>query len=124
MLASGALADRFDRRRLMIAGDLIRARDDQRRSASCRSPTSSRSRCCSASSRVFGVGQAIFQPAFSSIVPTLVPEDLLVEANSLAQFVRPVAFTLVGPLIGGVLIGCSARAGPSSSTAARSRARP
>ena len=38
---------------------------------------------------LFGVGQAIFGPSFTSIVPTIVPEDLLVEANSLAQFVRP-----------------------------------
>ncbi len=54
---------------------------------------------------VYGVGQALFGPAFSSIVPSIVPEDLLVEANSLGQFVRPIAMTLVGPLVGGFLVG-------------------
>jgi MFS family permease len=54
---------------------------------------------------VYGVGQAIFGPAFQSIVPSIVPADLLVEANSLGQFVRPIAMTLVGPLIGGILVG-------------------
>jgi hypothetical protein len=53
---------------------------------------------------VYGSGQAVFGPAFSSIVPTIVPDDLLVQANSLGQFVRPVAWTLVGPLVGGVLV--------------------
>jgi predicted outer membrane lipoprotein len=54
---------------------------------------------------VYGVGQALFGPAFSAIIPSIVPEDLLVEANSLGQFVRPIAMTLVGPVVGGVLVG-------------------
>jgi len=33
-----------------------------------------------------------------------VPAELLVQANSLAQLVRPFAMTLIGPLVGGVLI--------------------
>jgi Transmembrane secretion effector len=54
---------------------------------------------------VYGVGDALFGPAHSAIVPDLVPTDLLVQANSLAQFVRPLAATLLGPLLGGVLSG-------------------
>jgi Transmembrane secretion effector len=103
MLLSGALADRFNRRRLMIAGDLIRC------AAIATVGT------LSITGRltvplvvglvvVYGVGQAIFQPSFSAIVPTIVPGDLLVEANSLAQFVRPFSMMLLGPLIGGLLI--------------------
>jgi Transmembrane secretion effector len=103
MLLSGALADRFDRRRLMIAGDLIRC------TAIATIGT------LSITGRltvplvvglvvVYGVGQAIFQPSFSAIVPTIVPVNLLVEANSLAQFVRPFSMMLLGPLIGGLLI--------------------
>jgi hypothetical protein len=103
MLLSGALADRFNRRRLMIAGDLIRC------AAIATIGT------LSITGRltvplviglvvVYGVGQAIFQPSFSAIVPTIVPGDLLVEANSLAQFVRPFSMMLLGPLIGGLLI--------------------
>jgi DHA3 family tetracycline resistance protein-like MFS transporter len=58
---------------------------------------------------VYGAGQAAFGPAFNSIVPTIVPGDLLVQANSLGQFVRPVAWTLIGPVVGGALV---ASAGP------------
>ena len=104
MLASGALSDRLDRRGLMIAGDLIRL------------GTITAIGVLSISGEltmplllglvvVFGAGQAIFQPAFSSILPTIVPEDLLVEANSLAQIVRPASMLFLGPLIGGVLSG-------------------
>ncbi len=103
MLLSGALADRFDRRKLMIAGDVIRCAAIAIIGA------------LSITGRltvplvvglvvVYGIGQAIFQPSFSAIVPTIVPGDLLVEANSLAQFVRPFAMMLLGPLVGGVLI--------------------
>jgi Transmembrane secretion effector len=53
---------------------------------------------------VYGAGQALFGPAFSSIVPQVVPKELLVQANSLGQFVRPVAWTLIGPLVGGALV--------------------
>ena len=51
---------------------------------------------------MFGAGQAVFQPAFSAIMPAIVPADLLVQANSLAQFVRPFTDTLIGPLVGGL----------------------
>ncbi|HEX9122827.1 MAG TPA: MFS transporter [Actinomycetota bacterium] len=104
MLGSGALADRLDRRRLMIAGDLIRLGAigvlgalsimDQ-----LTLPT------LFTIVVVYGIGQAVFAPAFSSIIPTIVPEDLLVEANSLGQVVRPAAMMLVGPLVGGLLVG-------------------
>jgi hypothetical protein len=52
----------------------------------------------------YGVGMALFGPAFHSIVPTIVPEDQLVEANSIGQVVRPLCFTVIGPLIGGLLV--------------------
>jgi hypothetical protein len=103
MLLSGALADRFNRRRLMIAGDAIR----------CAAIATIGALSVAGKLTiplvvglvvVYGIGQAIFQPSFSAIVPTIVPGNLLVEANSLAQFVRPFAMMLLGPLVGGVLI--------------------
>jgi DHA3 family tetracycline resistance protein-like MFS transporter len=54
---------------------------------------------------LFGVGQAVFQPAFQSIVPDIVPEPFLVQANSVDQFVRPLALMVVGPALGGVVVG-------------------
>jgi DHA3 family tetracycline resistance protein-like MFS transporter len=44
-------------------------------------------------------------PSFTGIVRDVVPRDLLLEANSLDQFVRPLCVRLIGPAVGGVLIG-------------------
>ena len=104
LLITGVLSDR---RRPPAPDD--RGRRDPRvsrspRSGSCRSPATLTMPWLLALVVVFGVGQALFGPAFSSIVPQIVPEDLLVEANSLDQFVRPVTWTLIGPLLGGALI--------------------
>jgi Transmembrane secretion effector len=103
LLASGVLSDRLDRRHLMIAGDVIRG---------IAIGTIGFLSIVDALTLpilitlvvVYGAGQAIFAPAFSSIVPTIVPDDLLVQANSLGQFVRPVAWTLIGPVVGGALV--------------------
>jgi hypothetical protein len=53
---------------------------------------------------VFGTGEAFFGPAFTSIVPQIVPRLLLLQANSLDQFVRPFAFLLAGPALGGWIV--------------------
>ena len=54
---------------------------------------------------VYGAGGAIFAPAFTGIVRDVVPRELLLEANSLDQFVRPLCVRLIGPALGGVIIG-------------------
>ena len=104
MLGSGALADRVDRRRLMIIGDAIRLVAISTVGALSLSDALTIPILVGLVA-VYGVGQAIFGPAFSSIVPSIVPPDLLVEANSLGMFVRPIAMTLIGPVIGGFLVG-------------------
>ncbi|HZB23659.1 MAG TPA: MFS transporter [Gaiellaceae bacterium] len=53
---------------------------------------------------VFGLGQAFAGPAFGSIVPQIVPEDLLVQANSALFTVNTIALRLGGPSLGGLLI--------------------
>jgi MFS family permease len=53
---------------------------------------------------VYGAGSALFTPAFTALVPQIVPQDLLLQANSLDQFVRPLTGRLVGPALGGWLI--------------------
>jgi MFS family permease len=110
MLFSGVLADRLDRRMLMIAGDIIRgvaigAVGILSISGALTLPI------MVALVVVFGVGQATFQPAFQAIVPDIVPEDLLVRANSVDQFVRPFALMIVGPALGGLVVGL---AGPGA----------
>jgi MFS family permease len=104
LMPGGVLADRMDRRSLMIAGDLLRAL------AVGAMATLSLSGIITVEvivglSAVFGIGDALFIPSFTSIVPLLVPEEHLVHANSLAEFINPVAHTLLGPFLGGILIG-------------------
>lgn len=53
---------------------------------------------------VYGAGQAFQGPAAGAIVPDLVPRHLLVQANSLSQFVRQAAFAFVGPAVGGIVV--------------------
>ena len=66
---------------------------------------------------LYGVGTAFFTPAFEAIVPDIVPAADLAAANSLDQFVRPIALRLAGPALGGVLVAVLG-------TGARSRSMP
>jgi len=53
---------------------------------------------------LYGAGAAFFGPAFDAIVPDVLPAADLAQANSLDQFVRPIALRLAGPAVGGLLI--------------------
>jgi hypothetical protein len=53
---------------------------------------------------LYGAGTAFFGPSFDAIVPEILPEGTLPQANSLDQFVRPIALRLAGPAIGGLLV--------------------
>jgi MFS family permease len=106
MLGTGTLSDRHDRRMLMIAGDVIRFL--VMGAVGILSITGNLTLgVLVVLITGYGVGQAVFLPAFSAIVPDIVPDHQLVEANSLSQFVRPAAMTLVGPLLGGILVGAA-----------------
>jgi hypothetical protein len=102
-LASGVLSDRLDRRRVMIAGDLIRL---VAIGTICALSVTHHVSIplLIALVAVYGAGQAIFQPSFNALLPMIVPGSLLVEANSLGQFVRPIAMLMAGPVIGGLLV--------------------
>ncbi|HSL10329.1 MAG TPA: MFS transporter [Actinomycetota bacterium] len=100
---AGVLADRVDRRFLMIAADVVRA------AAIGTVGVLSIMGVLTLPMLVglvvlFGAGQAMFHPAFHSIVPEIVPPDMLVRANAVDQFVRPFALMVVGPVIGGQLV--------------------
>jgi MFS family permease len=53
---------------------------------------------------VYSVGTAFFAPASDAIVPEILPDDMLAQANALDQFMRPIALRLAGPALGGLLI--------------------
>jgi hypothetical protein len=53
---------------------------------------------------VYGAAEAFFGPAFGALVPDIVAPGLLIEANALDQVIRPLAFRMLGPALGGVLV--------------------
>lgn len=103
LLGGGVLSDRFDRRKVLIVSDVVRGL-----------AIGTLGLLSVAGSlelwhvvllvAVAGAGEALFGPAFSAIVPDLVPQDLLVQANSLSQFVEPLGIRLLGPALGGLAI--------------------
>jgi MFS family permease len=104
LLLGGVISDRFDRRRVLLCSDLGRglvvgvlallATTHQLDFAMLTGIVAA-----------YGVGAAFFTPAFESIVPTIVDPGDLPQANALDQFVRPIALRLIGPALGGWLIG-------------------
>jgi DHA3 family tetracycline resistance protein-like MFS transporter len=104
VLLAGVLSDRFDRRKLLIAADVIRGVAIAGIGALTMAHALTLWEVY-ALVVVYGVGQSVYGPAHHAIVPDLVPSGSLVQANSLSQFSRPVGMTLVGPAIGGVLVG-------------------
>jgi Transmembrane secretion effector len=103
VLLGGVISDRFERRRIMIATDVVRAL------AAATIGVLSLTGAIElwhliVLAAIFGTGEAFFGPAFTSLVPQIVPRELLLQANSLDQFIRPLAFMLVGPALGGWLV--------------------
>jgi MFS family permease len=103
VLVGGLITDRFDRRRVMIAGDVIRAAAMAAVAALAFAHVLALWHLV-ALVAVYAGGDALFAPAFSAIVPDLVPEHELVEANALEQFVGPAMLQLAGPAIGGAVV--------------------
>ena len=104
LLLGGAISDRYDRRRIMLWSDAGRAVVIALLAAlgfahALTFPI------LVAVVAVYGVGAAFFTPAFESIVPAIVPAPQLAQANALDQFVRPIALRLIGPALGGALVG-------------------
>jgi MFS family permease len=103
LLVGGALSDRFDRRRLMLAADAVRGLAVGL--VAVLSLTGALELWhMVVLVGVYGAGTAFFTPAFDAIVPDVLPAEELAQANSLDQFVRPLALRLAGPALGGVLI--------------------
>jgi MFS family permease len=97
-LTLGPLIDRLQRRRLMVAADLVRA------AVFCSLPFVSSPAAIVALAAVAGVATGFFRPAVYAGVPNLVPdEDDLTEANSLLSAVENASW-MVGPLLGAALV--------------------
>ena len=103
VLVGGIVTDRVERRRVMIGADLVRAAGAGTIGVLVLTGAVELWHLIVLAA-VFGAGEAFFGPAFTSIVPQIVPRELLLEANSLDQFIRPLAFMLVGPALGGWMV--------------------
>ena len=95
---AGVLADRYPRRRVMIGADLVRA-------ALATVLVVSHSSVAVAFAVAFGLSAAslLFNPAAGSLLPELVEEDELVEANSAMWTVAVASQIAIAPLAGWVI---------------------
>jgi MFS family permease len=104
LLLGGVVSDRFDRRRTMLASDLIRGGCLVVLAVLALSGGLALWHML-ALAAVYGGATGFFGPAFDAVMPQLVGDEDLVAANSLAQFVRPIAVQMAGPALGGILVG-------------------
>ena len=104
LLLGGVISDRFDRRLVLFCSDLGRGLVVGLLALLATTHTLDFA-MLTVIVAAYGVGAAFFTPAFESIVPTIVDPGELAQANALDQFVRPIALRLIGPALGGWLIG-------------------
>ena len=103
LLPAGVLSDRLDRRLLMLWADIARAAIIAALAVLSLTGLLTFWQLLVIVA-LYGVGTAFFMPAFEAVVPDIVPAADLPAANSLDQFVRPIALRLLGPALGGVLV--------------------
>jgi MFS family permease len=104
LLLGGVISDRFDPRRVMLASDLIRAAVMTTLAVLSLTGTLTSLWMLLSLTAVYGAAAGFFGPAFDALVPQIVPEDDLVAANALDQFVRPAGLQIFGPMLGGAVI--------------------
>jgi MFS family permease len=99
----GVIADRFDRRRVMIASDLIRF--GLMVVATVLATDGSRAAVAGVIGVAFfgSVASSAFYPAMTALIPSMVGEDDLAPANGLTSVVDNLTLAL-GPALGGVIL--------------------
>ena len=103
LLLGGAVSDRISRRTVLFWADAIRAVALLALSALVAAGAVWLWQLCLVGA-VIGVATAFASPAFDSLVPQLVPEDELTQANAIDQSVRSTAMQLAGPALGGIAV--------------------
>ena len=103
LLYGGVLADRVERRRLLIAADVLRAAAAFGVGALAVLGTIELWHVALLGG-VYGIGRAFAQPASGSVVAELVAPSQLVQANSALYTVSPLALNFAGPALGGVIV--------------------
>jgi MFS family permease len=105
-LLGGALADRVPQRRLLLvvaAAELV-------------APTAAALLSLTgllqvwhlaASSLLIGLAQGLYYPAYSALVPALLPAEQLLAANGLEGFLRPLLMQAAGPAAAGAIVAAT-----------------
>ena len=100
VLVGGIVADRVSRRAVMLAADLVRAAIVLTVAALSLSGAIEIWQLAVAAFLV-GAGDAFFVPAYTAVLPRLLPDDQLLAANGLEGMVRPLAAWAIGPVSAG-----------------------
>ena len=103
LLVAGVLSDRFERRRLLVIADLLRFASISVIAALALADSAELWHLI-VLVVFYGFGEALFQPAFTAIVPDVVPRAELLQANALKELMEPLGLRFAGPALGGVLI--------------------
>lgn len=103
VLVGGVFADRYDRRKLMVAADLVRAA--ALGGIAALSGAGVLELWHIAALVVFvGAGDAFFNPASTALLPDLLADDDLPAANAFAGMYRPIAVRMIGPAVAGLIV--------------------
>ena len=103
VLVGGVFADRYDRRKMMVAADLVRAA--ALGGIAVLSALGVLEVWHIAALVVFvGAGDAFFNPASTAFLPDLVPDEDLPAANALAGMYRPIMIRMIGPALAGLVV--------------------
>ena len=103
LLGTGVASDRLDRRAVLITGDALRMGALAAMAALSLAGVIELWHLL-VLAVFYGVGEALFQPSFTAIVPQVVPQQDLLRANALKELVEPLGIRFLGPAIGGVTI--------------------
>jgi MFS family permease len=103
LLVGGAVSDRVSRRTILFWADTIRALALLGLTALVVAGAARLPELCLVGA-VIGTATAFASPAFDSLVPQLVPEDELTQANAIDQSIRSTAMQLIGPGLGGIAV--------------------
>ena len=102
--AAGWIGDRFERRRVMVGSDLAAAAV-----AAAMALTVDSALALTLLFGLLAVVESPFEPSSASAMPNLVPAESLPRANALVAGTTSVSY-LLGPLLGGLLLGVGASA--------------
>jgi Transmembrane secretion effector len=103
LLLGGAVSDRVSRRTVLFWADAVRALALLGLTTLVAAGAARLWELCLVGA-VIGTATAFASPAFDSLVPQLVPDGELTQANAIDQSIRSTAMQLAGPALGGIAV--------------------